>query len=180
MFICNIKVNGNKLGKIVLIILFILIVIITLIVGYRVLGNNFFKTNDYIKEKETYELTPANYTNVLKNVHDNLYEYIGQRIKFNGYIYRMIDFNEKQFVLARDMIISSDFQTVVVGFLCEYEKAADFENSCWVSIEGEITKGSYFGEIPVIKIEKIEKTEKPSEEFVYPPDDSFVSTSTIL
>ena len=30
----------------------------------------------------------------------------------------MYDFNNEQFVLARDMIVSSDFQTVVVGFLC--------------------------------------------------------------
>jgi len=180
MFIYNFKLDGNKLGKIFLVVLFILIVIITLIVGYRILGNNFFKTNDTIKEQDIYEITPANYTNVLKSVHDNLDKYIGQKIKFTGYIYRIIDFKENQFVLARDMVISSDFQTVVVGFLCEYEKATEFEDSCWVVIEGEITKGEYRGEIPIIKIEKIEKTNQPSEEFVYPPDDSFVPTSTIL
>ena len=36
-----------------------------------------------------------------------------------GYVFRANDFKENQFVLARDMIISSNLQTLVVGFLCE-------------------------------------------------------------
>ena len=180
MFIYNFKVDGNKLGKIFLAILLIIVLIITGIVCYRILGNNFFKTNDTIKINEVQELSVNNYTNVLKTVHDNIDNYIGQKIKFSGYVYRMVDFSKHQFVLARDMIISSDFQTVVVGFLCEYEDAIKYEDNCWIEIEGEITKGDYHGEMPIIQIEKIQKIEKPSEEYVYPPDDSFVTTSTVL
>ncbi len=180
MFIYNFKVDGNKLGKIFLGILFVIILIITAIICYQILGNNFFKTNDSIKTNEVQELNVSNYTNVLKVVHENIDNYVGQKIKFSGYVYRMIDFNQKQFVLGRDMVISSDFQTVVVGFLCECEDAIKYEDNAWIEIEGEITKGNYHGEMPVIKIEKIQKIEKPSEEFVYPPDDSFVTTSTVL
>ena len=92
----------------------------------------------------------------------------------------MYDFTETQFVLARNMVISSDFQTVVVGFLCECENGMNYSNNSWVKIEGTIAKGDYHGEIPIIKITKIESIDKPLEEFVYPPDDSFVSTSTVL
>ncbi len=180
MFICNFKVNGNKLGKIFLGILFVIILIITAIVCYRILGDNFFKTNDSIKVDEVQELSASNYTNVLKNVHENLDNFVGQKIKFSGYVYRMIDFSQEQFVLGRNMVISSDFQTVVVGFLCECEEAPKYEDNTWIEIEGEITKGDYHGEMPIIKIEKIQKIEKPTDEFVYPPDDSFVTTSTIL
>ena len=180
MFIYNFKVDGNKLGKIFLGILFAIVLIITAVVCYRILGNNFFKTNDTTKINEVQELSISNYTNVLKAVHDNTDNYIGQKIRFSGYVYRMLDFNPTQFVLARDMIISSDFQTVVVGFLCEYEKAVEYEDSCWIEIEGEIIKGDYHGDIPIIRVEKIQKIEKPSEEYVYPPDDSFVTTSTVL
>ena len=180
MFICNFKLDGNKLGKIFLGILFAIIVVITIIVVYRILGNNYFKTNDTINKKDIYEITPNSYTNVLKSVHDDLNTYIGQRIKFSGYVYRMFDFTDKQFVLARNMIISSDIQTLVVGFLCECDNGMTFENDTWVEIEGTIKKGNYHGEIPVIKIEKIKKIEKPSDEYVYPPDDSFVTTSTVL
>lgn len=180
MFVCNFKVDGNKLGKILLGVLFVIILIITAVVCYRILGNNFFKTNDSIKTNDVQELNVNNYTSVLKNVHENIDTYIGQKIKFSGYVYRMIDFTQEQFVLGRNMIISSDFQTVVVGFLCECETAVQYEDNTWIEIEGEITKGDYHGEMPIIKIEKIQKIEKPSEEFVYPPDDSFVSTSTVL
>ena len=76
------------------------------------------------------------------------------------------------------MVISSDFQTVVVGFLCEFQEAAKYDDNTWVEIEGKITKGNYHGDIPIIQIESMRKIEKPSEEYVYPPDDSFVTTST--
>lgn len=180
MFVCNVKVNGNKLGKLFLGILFALIIVITLIVMYRIIGNSFFKTNDSLKPKDVYELTPNNYTNVLKTVNENVNNYVGQKVRFSGYIYRVLDFKENQFVLARDMVISSDFQTVVVGFLCEYETAKQYEDKCWVEVEGTIKKGNYHGKVAILEIEKMDKIEKPSEEYVYPPDDSFVSTSTVL
>ncbi|MGN1270183.1 MAG: hypothetical protein ACI4UU_04895 [Clostridia bacterium] len=180
MFICNLKVNGSKLGKIFLGILFAIIIIITIIVIYRILGNNFFKTNDNISSPEVQELTTANYTNVLQTVHNNIDEYIGLQIKFSGYIYRMIDFNQNQFVLARDMVISSDFQTVVVGFLCECEDIKQYEDCTWIEVEGKITKGSYHGDMPIVKVEKIQRIDKPSDEYVYPPDESFVPTMSIL
>ena len=180
MFILNFKVNGNKLGKIFLGILLVIILIVTFIVCYRILGNQFFKTNDKVKQNDVQELTVTNYTNVLKTVHDDIDTYVGQKIKFSGYVFRMLDFNQNQFVLARDMIISSDFQTVVVGFLSEYEEIKQYEDNTWIEIVGEITKGNYHGDMPILKIEQIQKIEKPQDEFVYPPDDSFVTTSTVL
>jgi len=78
------------------------------------------------------------------------------------------------------MIISSDFQTVVVGFLCNYNKAKDFEDGTWIEITGTITKGTYHGEMPVIDIENIQKIEKPSDEYVYPPDDDYIPTSSFM
>lgn len=180
MFIFNVKVNGNKLGKFFLIALFVAVLIITLVVCCRIFGNNFFKTNDSILKNDVQELTTSNYTNVLKSVHDDLNTYVGQKIKFSGYVYRMLDFKQNQFVLARDMIISSDFQTVVVGFLCECDEISGYQDAAWVEIEGKITRGKYHGEMPIIKVEKIRSIEKPSDEYVYSPDDAFVPTSTIL
>lgn len=122
----------------------------------------------------------GNYTNVLQNVHNDIDKYVGQKIKFTGYVYRMYDFTDEQFVLARNMIVSSDFQTVVVGFLCHSKVASNFEIGTWVEVEGTITKGNYYGEIPVIEIENINAVAEPTNEYVYPPDDSFVTTSTVI
>lgn len=181
MFIFNFKINGNKTAKIFMAILCIIVLIITAFICYKVIFNNFFKTNDtYLSENTVYTIEATNYTNVLQQVHNDIDTYVGQKIKFTGYVYRMYDFNSEQFVLARNMIVSSDFQSVVVGFLCHSEVASNFEDGCWVEVEGTITKGDYYGEMPIVEVEKINEVQTPTDEYVYPPDDSFVTTSTVL
>ena len=180
MFIFNFKINGNKTAKILMGTLCIVILIITAFICYKVIFNNFFKTNDDYLANATFELTTQNYTSVLQNVHNDIDTYVGQKIKFTGYVYRIYDFTDEQFVLARDMIVSSDFQTVVVGFLCHSTIAENFGTGCWVEVEGTITKGYYYGDMPIIEVESINQVDAPDEEYVYPPDDSFVTTSTVL
>ena len=183
MFVFNMKLDGNRTSKILIGILCSIILLITFFICYKLIFSNFFKTNDEIKSDENtiYEITPQNYTNVLQNVHNHLNDYIGQKVKFSGYIYRLYDFSNEQFVLARNMIISSDFQTVVVGFLCHSSIANNYADNTWIEVTGTITKGNYNGEIPVIEVEEIKKVDTPSQdEYVYPPDSSFVTTSTVL
>lgn len=182
MFVFNMKLDGNKTSKTLIGVLCIILLFITIFICYKLLSNSFFKTNDDVRSSSDtiYQITPQNYTNVLQNVHNNIDDYVGQKIRFSGYIYRLYDFSSEQFVLARNMIVTSDFQTVVVGFLCHYKQASNYEDNCWVEIVGTITKGDYNGEMPIIEIESIQKVDTPSEEFVYPPDSSFITTSTVL
>ena len=181
MFVFNLSVNKNKISKIILICACILVAFILIFACIKIFSkNSSFKINDKIVAPDVVELTAGNYTNVLKSVHEDLDSYIGQSISFSGYVYRLYDFSNEQFVLARNMMVSSDFQSVVVGFLCSHDDAINFEDNAWVEIEGKITKGDYHGEIPIIKVEKIKRIEKPNDEYVYPPDDAFVETSTIL
>ena len=181
MFVCNFKLNKSSISKIFLFIMFAIVITILGFTIYRLCN---FEILDTVKDEINYNniqvLTASNYTNVLKEVHDNLDKYVGQKIAFTGYIYRVYDLKQSEFVLARNMVISSDYQTLVVGFLCNYENALNYSDNTWVTITGKITKGDYHGEIPVIQIEKIEKCDKPNDEYVYPPDDSFVPTSAIL
>lgn len=179
MFICNLKVNSSKIFKIFFIIFLIVILILCSMIGYKIFSSS-SKINDNLNTKQINELTSLNYTNVLNEVHNNLDSYVGLKIKFTGFIYRVYDLNENQFVLGRNMIISSDFQTVIVGFLCDYKEAKTLNDNTWVEIEGEITKGDYHGEIPVIKIINLKEVSKPSDEYVYPPDNTFIPTSNIL
>lgn len=179
MFICNLKVNSSKIFKIFFIFFLIIIIILCGVIGYKIFSSS-SKINDNLNTKQINELTSLNYTNVLNEVHNNLDSYVGLKIKFTGFIYRVYDLNENQFVLGRNMIISSDFQTVIVGFLCNYKEAKTLNDNTWVEIEGEITKGDYHGEIPVIKIISLKEVAKPSDEYVYPPDSTFIPTSNIL
>ncbi len=110
-----------------------------------------------------------NYSTMLEAVHNDIDAYVGQRIKYSGFVYRVYDLNKDQFVLGRHMIISSDFQTVVVGFLCHYNNAINFSDNTWVEIEGTITKGEYHGDMPILEVTSIKQIEKPNDEYVYPP-----------
>ena len=125
-------------------------------------------------------LTTRNYTNVLKTVHSDLDTYVGKKIQFTGFVYRLYDFSNEQFVLGRQMIVSSDMQAVVVGFLCHLNGADKYKDGCWVEIEGTITKGEYHGAIPVIEIEGIKEVKTPSDEYVYPPEETYIPTSATL
>lgn len=179
MFIYNVRMNANKIFKIIFILFALIITLILANAIYRIFNQN--KSNDNYKncrEISTGEISLKNYTNVLKSVHENIDDYINMPVSFTGYVYRVYDLNSNQFILARDMIISSDYQSVVVGFLCEYSNADKFKDNTWVKVSGNIKKGNYHGDIPILEIKEIEEVSKPDNEFVYPPDNAYVPTSS--
>ena len=180
MFIYNFKLNGSIIFKILLSITVLIVIIICFIVGFKIIKAS--KTQEPCTDSNNIiKITNENYANILKSVHDNLNSYIGKKINYSGFVYRVYDLNKEQFVLARNMIISSDFQTVVVGFLTHYKNAIKLKDGIWVEIEGTITKGSYQGkDMPILEINTIKEIEKPTDEYVYPPDDEFIPTSAIL
>lgn len=180
MFVYNVKFNGKALVKLLFVIVAIAVTIYFVVSAWKIY-NNSFKVKDEIISPDVMQLTAENYTNILKSVHDDIDSYVGKKICFTGYVYRVLDFKETEFVLARDMIISSDMQTLVVGFLCDSKNANDFENDSWVEITGEITQGSYHGDMPIIKVKDIKQIEKPKDNvYVYPPDDTYVPTSAMF
>ena len=124
-------------------------------------------------------LTDENYTNVLQEVHKNLDTYIGQKICYTGYVYRVSNIEDNQFILARDMQLENTNQTVIVGFLCNCQNANQFETYDWIKITGTIQKGFYFGDIPCVEIEKIEKVKPPENQIVPAPNDNFIETAII-
>lgn len=182
MFIYNVKINGSKTFRYFFIGIVLLVIIIVGFVSFKIFhgASNSFEKSSCLPHKKIAKLSTTNYTNVLKTVHDNMDDYVGIQINFTGYVYRIYDLPENQFILARNMIISSDFQFVVVGFLCECEQAKDFSDESWVELTGTITKGDYHGDMPIVKVTDIKKVDKPNDEFVYPPDESYIPTSGIL
>lgn len=179
MFIYNIKLSGTKIFKFVFAIIILFVISLCGIIAYK-LYNASIKVNDDIKQNEIIELNNKNYSTILKTVHENIDPYVGQKIKFSGFVYRVYDFSEEQFVLGRNMIINSAFQTVVVGFLSHYKSAINFKDNTWVEVEGTITKGSYHGDMPILEITSIRSIPKPNDEYVSPPDEDYIPTSVII
>lgn len=182
MFIRNFKLNGKLIFKIIFLILTILVLAMFISGIYRIFKNSEEVTCgiDNMSKTKINVISTNNYTNVLKTVHEDIDTYIGMKIKFTGFVYRLYDFTGEQFVLARQMIISSDMQAVIVGFLCHLNGANKYSDGAWIEVEGTITKGNYHGDIPVIEIDNIKQVETPSDEYVYPPSESYVSTSVGL
>lgn len=181
MFVYNIKINGSKTFKMIFTGMIIVLTIVLCVVTFKIFnGAKSSNSSTCMPQNSVSKITPSNYTNILKTVHENIDSYVGCKINFTGYVYRVLDLQENQFILARDMVISSDFQSVIVGFLCEAENAKDFADNSWVEITGEITKGDYHGDMPIVKITEIKMVDKPNEEFVYPPDESYIPTDGLL
>lgn len=183
MFVFNLKFSKSKIFKF-LILFFIFISISILIVSILKISKEILDSSPENLVSDSIEndiaiLNSKNYTNVLKEVHEDLNTYLGQKISFTGYVYRVLDIKENQFILARNMVINSNNQTLVVGFLCSYENANSIPNNTWVNITGTIDKEYYYGDIPCIKIENLEIVDKPEDDQVYPPDENYVPTSII-
>ena len=183
MFIYNLKLNGSKFFKIIFGLILTILIIILFIAIFRIFSTAKDLNKSTCISNDVSTISSSNYTNILKTVHDNIDNYIDVKIKFTGYIYRIYDFNENQFVLGREMIVSrvsdTQAQTVVVGFLCDLDNSSTYTDGTWVEIEGTITKGYYHSEIPVLKITKINKTDCPENPYVYPPDSSYVKTENL-
>ncbi len=176
MFVYNVKFSSRNFFKVIIAIMVIVALIMTGIAIYKTF-KNVRSTND---TDDVYTIDSNNYTNILKAVHENLNDYIGQKISFSGYVYRVYDLQENQFVLARDMVIDSDFNTLVVGFLCQSDDVKNIQDGTWLNIVGEIQKGYYHGDIPVIEVSQLVEIPKPADTNVYPPDDYYIPTSSLV
>lgn len=176
MFICNVKINNSILKKCGIVLIALIVLIVFIMVGFR-----FYKAISTVKvtdkvDNSRLDVTSNNYTSILKDSHENIDKYVGKKIKFCGFVYRLYDFNASQFVLAREMIISSDNHAVVVGFLSETKDSCNYADGTWVEVEGVIEKGFYHGDIPIIKVKNIKEISIPNDEYVCPPDGSYISS----
>ena len=81
MFIYNLKLSKTNIFKIIFIIVVIILLLFFCISGYKI-----FVASTSVNNNENLNIaniTPNNYTNILKAVHDNIDTYIGQTIKFS-------------------------------------------------------------------------------------------------
>ena len=154
MKIFNIHLSISKILSIIIIILTVFFVVLALVTfAKQILANNHI------------EITNSNYTTILEDAYDNIDSYLGKNISITGYVFRLPDFGNNEFVIARDMLVD-DTHSQVVGFLCNYNQISQFQTNTWVRINGIIEKGHYFGEIPIIRIKSIKKVTTPNEIFV--------------
>ena len=172
MFIYNLKMNKKALCRGFIAICLLIILCIILYSFYII----FIKKNPTCdaKQNEIIELNETNYTNILKSANEDIDSYVGSKVKITGYVYRLIDFDKTQFVVARDMKYEKGSQSLVVGFLCESKDASKYSDGTWVEIVGKIKKGRFNSELAVLDVISIKETTKPVNLYVNPPDDTYI------
>ena len=163
MFVCNVKINIKK----IMIILGIIAVIIAICLELGLFSKGSKKIDIYDESKIDYVINEENFTNMLKNIHENIDDNIGKTVKISGFVFTMPDFKDNYFVCGRNMILSGNEK--IVGFLCNYENASDLLESEWVEVTGVIEKGFYQTDMPIIKVETLTKITAPENTFVNPP-----------
>ena len=138
MYIYNLNVNKKGVLRLFVALSLTIIAIIMTYSIYIVFFNNTEISSGCVKKDEIIEITEYNYADILKASNENIDFYIGKKVHVIGYVYRLLDFNKSQFVIARDMKYGDNLQSIVVGFLSEYKKASNFPDGAWVEVIGEI------------------------------------------
>ena len=172
MHIYNFSVNKIKKNFLKFSIILISIFIIMLfIVSFSKLSNRTAEIKNHENIADITEILDIGYSNFLQDVHQNLNNYIDKHYSICGFVYRMPDFTESQFVLARNMIINNNKtdNALVVGMLCESHEIVKYKNNDWIKCTGKIKEGNYKGKMPVLEVYKIEKIEKPENDLIKPP-----------
>ena len=169
MFVQNF--SKNKISKLAIFIAVILVIFLLFFSIHSIFNSSKEegKLAENQENQKIVEITSDNYTNFLKDCHENIDSYVGIKVKICGYVYRMPDFTKTQFVLSRTMILNSANSGVVVGILADCKNAPDFEDNEWVEVVGTISKGNYKGVMPILNVDNINLVEKPEDEYVYPP-----------
>ena len=184
MFVLNLKFDIKKIIKLVIVLCIIISFSFLAYYAYNTyrkitVKSEFTTIDDFIPSNEVAEIKPENFTNILRLVHKDVDTFIGQKISFTGYIYRISNFPENRFILARDMKITEN-QSVIVGFLSEYDLISEYSDFDWINITATIDKTIYNNEtVPLLKIESITKTEEPKNSAVPKPSDDYVETAVI-
>ena len=184
MFVLNLKFDIKKLIKIIIALCIIITLSLFVFFTYNTYRkitekSEFTTITDFIPSSEIAKINPDNYTNILRLVHKDVDTFIGQKISFTGYVYRVTNFPDNRFILARDMRLTEN-QSVIVGFLSEYDKISEFNDYDWIDITATIDKTTYNNEtVPLLKIDSVTKTTEPKNSAVPKPDDDFVETAVI-
>jgi len=125
-------------------------------------------------KETTINMTSGNFINTYDDIYGNPHKHIGRAINIKGFIYNQKGLNKDEFILSRIVVSCCAADAQLVGILCDYSNEKKFTEGTWVNIEGTLGEREYkdfkSGEvsvIPIIKINKLEKTDKSGNEYIY-------------
>ncbi|PKG23819.1 TIGR03943 family putative permease subunit [Niallia nealsonii] len=119
------------------------------------------KMEDEIIVKDT------NFFSVMDLLNNQLDDAVGRKIVMNGYIYREEGLKNNEAVLARKVMTHCVADLSIYGYMLNGD-LSKLKTGDWYTITATIQKKEIDGTMmPVLKVQKVEKSEKPLEEYIY-------------
>lgn len=119
-------------------------------------------------------ITDGNFLATMEEIWENTDLYVGYGVKMRGFVFDDPTLGPDEFVLAR-MVKFPETDVQVVGILCLYPQRGGALPGLWLRIEGILAKTAYYNvdlgvtlDMPYVEINKIEFTDKPKQELIYP------------
>ena len=117
-------------------------------------------------------LDDENYTEILADIEQNPNEYMGKKIKLEGFVYRDEQFEKNDFVVARMFMVCCAADAQVTGLMATWDKSSTLNDKQWVRVEGVLKTQTYEIEgqkslIPMIHIVSVAKIQTPDNQYVY-------------
>jgi putative membrane protein len=109
-----------------------------------------------------------NYLHYLEEISENMERHKGKRVVINGFILKDNSYEKNEFLLTRVLMNCCAADSQAIGILCRSNKSHELKNGDWVRIEGTISSKTEKGMVkPIILVDKIQKTEKPENDYIY-------------
>lgn len=144
-------------------------------------ANEQIDTTQYTQVNETKEtdikiengviiIDSYNFYNALNKIYVEIDNYMDKPIEVVAFVYKDEEqFSDTQFVPARMLMSCCAADMVPVGLVCNYDKTSELVENSWVKVEGRLGVVDYNGKsMPCINADKITKTDKPAQEYIYP------------
>lgn len=135
--------------------------------GYVSETTNSDVRNSDIIEKNEIIVKDTNFFSVMDILNNQLDDVVGRKIIMDGYIYREEGFKENEAVLARKVMTHCVADLSTYGYMLEGD-VSKLKTGAWYTITATIQKKKIDGTVmPVLQVKKVEKSEKPLEEYIY-------------
>lgn len=116
-----------------------------------------------------FPLDETHFYMILTDMYDSPALYRGKRVRLTGMVFHRKNAPQGECAVLRMMMTCCAADLQPVGLVCVMPQNTDFAQKTWVNVEGilDIQRDAQ-GDIPVIRADKAERTEKPAQEYVYP------------
>lgn len=108
------------------------------------------------------------FVNMVDDLYLNLDDYLGKKVRIQGFGIRMKNFTDRQIVVSRYVMTCCAADASGVGLMIEGDEVANFKEDDWMDAEGTIDFVDYDGDrIPLIHITKLTPMKPLSNKYVY-------------